>query len=102
MNTIIGEIGKNSKFIELNNQIENKKSLIQISGLTDMGMLQIIDGINEFGKKPICIVTYNEIQAKKIYEDLRYFSENVILFPKKVFLNYKNYNYNKNIKKKDN
>ena len=88
MNTIIGEIGKNSKFIELNNQIENKKSLIQISGLTDMGMLQIIDGINEFGKKPICIVTYNEIQAKKIYEDLRYFSENVILFPKKEIVTY--------------
>ena len=88
MNTIIGEIGKYSKFIELNNQIENKKSLIQISGLTDMGMLQIIDGINEFGKKPICIVTYNEIQAKKIYEDLRYFSENVILFPKKEIVTY--------------
>ena len=72
MNTILGEIGKTQKFIDLNNQIENKKSPIQILGLTDVGMLQIIGGINEFDKKPICIITYNEIQAKKIYEDMGY------------------------------
>ena len=88
MNTILGEIGKAQKFIDLNNQIENKKSPIQILGLTDVGMLQIIGGINEFDKKPICIITYNEIQAKKIYEDIKYFTDKVVLFPKKEIVTY--------------
>ena len=78
MNTIIGEIGKSAKFIDLLKQIENKTSPIAISGLTDVGMLQIGTAIHEFGKKPICIVTYNEIQAKKLYEDMKYFTDKVV------------------------
>ena len=88
MNTILGELGKNEKFIQLNKQIENKVSPIQLLGLTDVGMLQIVGAINEFDKKPICIVTYNEIQAKRIYEDIKYFTDKVVLFPKKEIVTY--------------
>ena len=88
MNTIIGELGKSSKFIDLLKQIENKKSPIEILGLTDVGMAQIISSIHEFGKKPICIITYNEIQAKKIKEDISYFTDKVVLFPKKEIVTY--------------
>ena len=75
MNTILGELGKNPKFCEYVKNIENKKSPIAISGLTDVGMIQIGTAIHEFGKKPICIITYNEIQAKKLYEDIKYFTD---------------------------
>ena len=88
MNTITGELGKSSKFIDLLKQIENKKSPIEILGLTDVGMAQIISSIHEFGKKPICIITYNEIQAKKIKEDISYFTDKVVLFPKKEIVTY--------------
>ncbi len=88
MNTILGELGKSEKFIDLLKQIENKTSPIAISGLTDVGMIQIGTAIHEFGKKPICIVTYNEIQAKKIYQDIQYFTDNVVLFPKKEIVTY--------------
>ncbi len=88
MNTILGELGKSSKFIDLLKQIEDKTSPVAISGLTDVGMIQIITAIHEFGKKPICLVTYNEIQAKKLYEDLKYFTDNVVLFPKKEIVTY--------------
>lgn len=88
MNTIIGELGKSAKFIDLLKQIENKKSPVEISGLTDVGLVQIGTGINEFGKKPICIITYNEIQAKKIYENLKNFTEKVVIFPKKEIVTY--------------
>ena len=50
MNTILGEIGRTQKFIDLNKQIEDKTSPIQILGLTDVGMLQVLGGINEFDK----------------------------------------------------
>ncbi len=88
MNTILGELGKNSKFIELLKNIEQKQSPVAISGLNDVGMVQIGTAINEFGKKPICILTYNEIQAKKIYENIKYFTEKVVLFPKKEIVTY--------------
>ena len=88
MNTIIGELGKSSKFIELEKQIENKKSPIEILGLVDVGIAQTISSINEFGKKPICIITYNEIQAKKIKEDIQYFTDKVVIFPKKEIVTY--------------
>ena len=88
MNTILAELGRNPKFIELLNKIENNESPVVISGLNDMGLIQIGTAINEFGKKPILILTYNEIQAKKIYEDILYFTDKVELFPKKEILTY--------------
>ena len=88
MNTILGKLGKSAKFVDLVKQIENKKSPIEILGLVDVGMEQIISSINEFAKKPICIVTYNEIQAKKIEENLKYFTDKVVLFPKKEIVTY--------------
>ncbi len=88
MNTILGELGKSAKFIDLLKRIENKTSPIAILGLTDVGMTQISIAINEFGKKPICIVTYNEIQAQKLYNDIHYFTNNVVLFPKKEIVTY--------------
>ncbi len=88
MNTILGELGKSTKFIDILKQIENKTSPVAISGLTDVGEIQIAVAIHEFGKKPICILTYNEIQAKKLYENLQYFTENVVFFPKKEIVTY--------------
>ena len=88
MNTIIGKLGKNPKFVDLIKQIENKRSPISISGLVGVGGMQMIYGIKEFSKKPICIVTYNEIQAKRIQEDLKYFTDNTIIFPKKEIVTY--------------
>lgn len=88
MNTILGELGKNIKFKELLKNIENTESPIAISGLTDVGLTQITTAINEFAKKPICIITYNEIQAGKIYENIKYFTDKVVLFPKKEVVTY--------------
>ena len=88
MNTILGELGKSSKFCEYVKSIENKKSPIAISGLTDVGMIQMLAATKEFVKKPICIITYNEIQARKLVEDLNYFTDKVIYLPKKEIVTY--------------
>ncbi len=88
MNTIIGELGKSQKFVDIVKEIENKKSPIDISGLTDVGMIQILLGINEYAKKPIALITYNEIQAKKLVDNLKSFTDKVIFFPKKEIVTY--------------
>ena len=88
MNTILGELGKSQKFIEQIKNIENKKGPIVISGLTSVGMVQQIAAINEFTKRPACIITYNEIQAKRIVEDLKYFTDKVVFFGKKEIVTY--------------
>ena len=89
MNTIIGELGKSKKFVDLSKQIEKNQSPISISGLTGVGMAELIAGINGYNKKPILLVTYNEIQAKKILENIKAFQkENVVLFSKKEIVTY--------------
>ena len=89
MNTIIGELGKSNKFVDLSNQIENKKSPISISGLTDIGMVELLSAINQYNKKPILLITYNEIQAKQILEIIENFEkEKAVLFPRKEIVTY--------------
>ena len=89
MNKIIGELGKSNKFVDLSNQIENKKSPISISGLTDVGMVELLSAINQYNKKPILLITYNEIQAKQILEIIENFEkEKAVLFPKKEIVTY--------------
>ena len=88
MNTILGELGKLDKFKNLLAAIENKTSPLAITGLNGVGMVEIISSINQFSKKPILLVTYNEIQAKKIYEDIKYFQDKVVFFSKKEIVTY--------------
>ena len=88
MNVILGELGKSPKFCEYIKNIEKKVSPISIWGLNDVGEVQFIQATAEFSKKPICIVTYNEIQAKQIIENLKYFSEKIVYFPKKEIVTY--------------
>ena len=89
MNTIIGEFGKSKKFVDLSKQIENTQSPISISGLTGVAVAEIVSAIREYNKKQILLVTYNEIQAKKILENIKTFEkEKAILFPKKEIVTY--------------
>ena len=88
MNTILGELGKSKKFVDIIKSIEDKKGPIGISGLTGVGETQLIASINEYTKRPIAVITYNEIQAKQIIENLKAFTEKAIYFPKKEIVTY--------------
>ncbi len=88
MNTILGELGRSNKFIEIIKRIEKNQSPTNISGLTSVGIVQLISAINEYAKKPIVLITYNEVQAKQLIENLKYFSEKVLFFPKKEIVTY--------------
>ena len=88
MNSLIRILGETKKFTEYISDIKKKISPIQISGLSVMGKIQIAEATKEFSNKNILIITYNEIQAQKIVSDLKYFSDNVLFFPKREIASY--------------
>ena len=51
-------------------------------------MTQMISATREFAKRPILVITYNEIQAQKILKDIKYFTDKVYYLPKKEIVTY--------------
>lgn len=88
MNLIIKDLTKSKQFLELTRSIENKKSPVAISGLTYVAEAELIAAINEYTKRPIIIVTYNELQAERIVKDLKFFTDKAMFLPKKEILTY--------------
>ena len=88
MNAIIKNLVDNEKFKNYLRNINLKISPINILGLTDVGKVQFLVATKSEVNNPICIITYNELQAKKIVEDLSYFTSKLVYFPKKEIVTY--------------
>ncbi len=68
--------------------VKTKKTPIMLSGLTDLGKVHMAYSTRFYAEKPICIVTYNELQAKKLMKDLDFFGESIDFFPKREILTF--------------
>ena len=88
MNLIIKELDKSAKYNDFINNIENKKSPISLSGLTGVAEAGIVSSVMERTKRPIMLITYNEIQAQNLVNDLKFFTDDVIYLPKKEIVTY--------------
>lgn len=88
MNYLITSLQENKKFAEVVENVKEKISPIAISGLSDVSKVNLISAVLESTKRKICIVTYNEIQAKKLVKDLKYFFKHVYFFPKREIAPY--------------
>ena len=88
MNLLLKELEKSPKYKDFLEQIKNKKSPVEISGLTDVLNSEILSSTLENLKRPIFIVTYNEIQAHKLYQNLKFFTDKVMFLPKKEIVTY--------------
>jgi len=88
MNAIIKNLIDNEKFKDYLKNINQKISPINILGLTDVGKVQFLVATKSETNNPVCIITYNELQAKKLVEDLSYFTSKVAYFPKKEIVTY--------------
>ena len=88
MNVLVNELENLQKFSEVLNDIKTSTNPISLSGLSDMGKIQILAALNQNINKKICVVTYNQIQAKRIVKDLEYFVSKVALLPKKEIVTY--------------
>ena len=88
MNIITKELLQLSKFKEYITELKKEKASITISGLSDVGKIEFIASTQEAIKRPICIVTYNEMQAKSIQENLKFFVNSIDYFPKREIVAY--------------
>lgn len=88
MNILIEKLGKLPKFSEYITNINKKISPQVISGLSSVGKIQFLETTRKFSNKNILLITYNEIQAKRIEKDLKYFTNNVLYFPKREIAPY--------------
>lgn len=87
MNLLIEELKRSEKFKQYASDIKNNISPINISGLSDVGKAHLITTTMQETKRPICLVTYNEMQAKKLIKDIEFFTEEssgeIVYFPRK-------------------
>ena len=88
MEALLKTLPNFKKFKTYINDINNKITPIMLSGLTDAGKVHFAYATRFYTEKPICIITYNEMQAKKIIKDLNLYEENVYYFPKREVLNF--------------
>ena len=87
-NNIVKILPNFKKFNDYISNVKNNTNPIMLSGLTDSGKVHFAYSTYFYTEKPICIITYNELQAKKIIKNLEYFSNNIKFFPKKEIMVY--------------
>ena len=88
MNSLISILEKYDKFSSYVKDIKQGVTPIMLSGLTDSGKVHLSFATQMYADKPICVLTYNELQARKLVKDLKYYSDEVFFFPKREIVTY--------------
>lgn len=88
MKAILKEIQKLPKMQEISLEAKQNTGPILLSGLVDVGKILTILSIHQNTKRPVCLLTYNEIQARKLVENLKSFAVDAFVFPKKEIVTY--------------
>ena len=88
MNSLVKVIPNVKKYKSYIEDVKKQVNPMLVSGLTDSAKMHLAYSTHFYTEKPICIITYNEIQAKKILKDLKYFEDKVEFFPKKEIFAY--------------
>ena len=74
---------------ELEHSLDKGLSPTVIHGLMDAQVAHIISAMGKLQGRQCLVITHNEIQGKKVYEDLKFFLEtDVYFFPRKEILFY--------------
>ena len=88
MEAVLKTLPNFKKFKTYINDVKSNVTPIMLSGLTDAGKVHFAYATKFYTEKPICIITYNEIQAKKILKDLKLYEDEIYYFPKREVLNF--------------
>jgi len=77
------------KFKEYIEDVSKSNFPINLSGLNDSAKSHFIYATKYYTNRPVLVVTYNDIELKKIKKDLDFFTdENITIFPKRDIVYY--------------
>ena len=79
---------ESEEFIKIKASNGKNKYPISLYGLSESSKSLVISAIFNQFEKNIIVVTHNEIEARKIYEDICFFYPNTYLFPSKEIVFY--------------
>lgn len=89
-NMLIDPLKNWTSYKRLIDNINSLKTPIATHGIIDENIGHITYALNQHMGKQILILTYDELKAKKIYEDIKKINENLVeLFPNKEIMFYK-------------
>ena len=88
MNSLIGILEKYDKFNSYIKDVKQGVSPMMLSGLTESGKVHLSFATQMYVGKPICLITYNELQARRLIKDLKYYTDKVYYFPKREIVTY--------------
>lgn len=88
MNSITKVLPNFKKFNAYIKDVRDRVSPIMLSGLTDVAKVHLAYSTQFYVEKPIVMITYNEMQAKKLLKDLSFFEEEIAYFPKREIFAY--------------
>ncbi len=83
LNSLVKIVPNVKKYNDYLINIQKGTNPVMLSGLTDTGKVHMAYSTRFYSDKPICIITYNEMQAKKILKDMAFLDEKVEFFPKR-------------------
>ncbi len=87
MRTFTEPLKELKEFNEIRDNIKARNLPVQITGCIDSQKCHLIHGLGE-GFRFRVIVTYNDLKAKEIYEDLSLYEKEVYLYPAKDIIFY--------------
>ncbi len=88
MNQLMKMLSNSEKFNSYIDDIKKTKSPSLLTGLTDVMKAYFSYATSQYVDKKICIITYNEIQARNIVKNLEFFTDKVVFVPKKEIVTY--------------
>ncbi len=99
MNNLFSNVFNASKeYVKLNKSMEEGMFPLSISGPSGSAISNIIFSLSSKKESQSLVITYNELEARRIYEDLRFFTgEKVFYFPGKEIVFYDVYAHSNQI-----
>ena len=82
MNTFLYPLRQLGEFEEIEKTLAAQPGIVQIAGCVDSQKAHLAYGLGQ-GKKYRVILAANELKAKELYEDYRFFDPNTLLYPAK-------------------
>ncbi len=80
---VLNEYDEYKKAVEA---LKNGKTPISVSGISETAQSGLIYALSEEHKTNTLIVTYSDMEAQALYDDLRFYTDNVLYFPSKEYI----------------